>query len=73
MARIKYSDLEARAEQLGLSLSYWAPGDGFRRYKVFDKPGVDYFQDDGIYRTASIRELEAFLAGYARCVYKVEI
>lgn len=54
----------ARAEQLGLQLSYYNPGDG-GRYAI----GLtgDYFVDD--YFKGSLAECAAWLSGYAKAAY----
>lgn len=65
--RILRKHLESKAEQCGLKLDYYNPGDG-GRYSV--GPNGEYFTNEYFYGTAS--EVNAYLAGWITGLYKTE-
>jgi hypothetical protein len=61
--------LRARAQQLGLGVATYSPGDG-KRYVVKSAPHYDYFGDGDVYRAGcNPGNVAAFLAGVAYAQY----
>ena len=61
--------LRARAQQLGLGVATYSPGDG-KRYVVKAAPHYDYFGDGDVYRAGcNPGNVAAFLAGVAYAQY----
>lgn len=61
--------LRARAQQLGLGLATYSPGDG-KRYVVKSAPHYDYFGDGDAYRAGcNPGNVAAFLSGVAYAQY----
>ena len=59
-------EIRKTATELGLYCDTYAPGDGVRRYRFFDKPS-DYFGPwNGIYTAMGSAEASTFLTGYAQ-------
>lgn len=58
-------NLERKAEQVGLRVFTWGPGDGTTRYRFasIDAEGYDY--EDGYFTALGLHEAEVFLKGYA--------
>lgn len=63
------ANLKARAEQLGLGVATYSPGDG-KRYVIKSAPHYDYFGDGDVYRAGcNPGNVAAFLAGVAYAQY----
>ena len=61
--------LRARAQQLGLGVATYSPGDG-KRYVVKSAPHYEYFGDGDVYRAGcNPGNVAAFLAGVAYAQY----
>lgn len=65
----RFEYLRIRAKQVGIYLSYWAPGDGVKRIR-FNTRDVDYDYCDGLYTALGIKEAETWLAGYIACKFE---
>lgn len=62
-------NLQAQAEQLGLGVATYSPGDG-KRYVVKSAPHYDYFGDGDVYRAGcNPGNVAAFLAGVSYAQY----
>ena len=61
--RLTLTEVREAAARAGLAVQSWSPGDG-PRYRVFDNPGADYFDGDGLFTALSLREVLAFILGY---------
>ncbi len=62
-------NLQARAQQLGLGVATYSPGDG-KRYAVKSAPHYDYFGDGDVYRAGcNPGNVAAFLAGVSYAQY----
>ena len=59
----KRAALIKRAEEAGLTVNTWAPGDGIVRYR-FHREEKGYFEDDGIYTALGSKEAGVWLLGY---------
>lgn len=63
------TNLKTRAEQLGLGVATYSPGDG-KRYVVKSTPHYDYFGDGDVYRAGcNPGNVAAFLAGVSYAQY----
>ena len=61
--------LKARAQQLGLGVATYSPGDG-KRYVIKSAPHYDYFGDGDVYRAGcNPGNVAAFLAGVSYAQY----
>lgn len=58
-------NLDRKAEQLGLKVFTWSPGDGTTRYRFSAGTSESYHHEDGLFTALGLHEAEVFLKGYA--------
>jgi len=55
--------LEEKAKAAGLYVDSYSPGDGYTRYRFFNKP-MDYFAGSGLFAALGTKDAETWLEGY---------
>lgn len=66
MSEFTRKDLFYKANQFGLHVETWSPGDGVTRYRFFSEP-ADYFGGSDnikLYTALGIKEASTWLLGY---------
>jgi hypothetical protein len=54
------------AEQAGVKVDSYSPGDGVTRYRFFTTEPAEYFGGRGIYTALGAKEAMTFIAGFAQ-------
>lgn len=57
------STVEAFAREVGLYVATWSPGDGWTRYRFYDKP-TDYNDGQELMTVAGRKDALVWLRGY---------